>query len=208
MVRTALMAALRSSVRAVAVAFVALCLLPGGGCGTDAVGVESCRDIERARCDAAATCGTVDDAASCRRFYHDQCLHGLPVPDPGKYLVQGCVEMIERARACAVAGPETALADCALEVTSQASVSTVCELVAAPELGSECRFLAPDSEPDEPPPGEGGAGGAPDESVPGGAGGTPGEPADASAGSGGISEEPEPEPEPVAGGAGGSSDEG
>jgi hypothetical protein len=175
------MAALKSSVRAVAVAFVALCLLPGGGCGTDAVGVESCRDIELARCNAAATCGTVEDAASCRRFYHDQCLHGLPVPDPGKNLVRDCVEMIERAHACAVEGRDTALADCALEVSSQAAVSTVCELVKAPELGSECHFLAPDGVLVE-PPGEGGAGGAP--------------------------EEPAPEPEPVAGGAGGSSDEG
>jgi len=201
------MAALKSSVRAVAVAFVALCLLPGGGCGTDAVGVESCRDIELARCDAAATCGTVDDAASCRRFYHDQCLHGLPVPDPGKLQVQDCVEMIERARACAVEGPDTALADCPREVTSEPSVSTVCELVAAPEFGSECRFLAPASEPDE-PAAAGGAGGAPEEPVPAGAGGTPDEPAEARAGSGGISEEPEPEPEPVAGGAAGSSDEG
>jgi hypothetical protein len=201
------MAALKSSVRAVAVAFVALCLLPGGGCGTDAVGVESCRDIERARCDAAATCGTVDDAASCRRFYHDQCLHGLPVPDPGKYLVQDCVEMIERANACAVAGPDTALADCPREVTSQASVATVCELVGAPELGSECRFLAPDSQPEEPPPppAAGGAGGAPDESV-AGSGGAPDEPAEPSGGSGGVNEEPEPEP--VAGGTGGGSDEG
>jgi hypothetical protein len=191
------MAALRYSARTVAVVFVVGWLLQAGGCGTDAVGVSSCRDIELARCDAAASCGTVDDAAECRRFYHDQCLHGLPVSDPGRSAVSECVEMLERARVCADEDRETQLGDCSLEVTRGATAAaTACELVAAPELASECRFLAPDAEVPEP-----NQGGAPnqDPEPAAGSGGAASEGSPDAAGSGGAASEGSPD----AGGSGG-----
>lgn len=184
--------ALRSAARAVAAVLVAHCLLQVGGCGTDAVGVDACQDIELSRCDAAAACGTIDDAAACRRFYHDQCLHGLPVPNPGQSAVTACVAMIERARVCAAeGGPEAELGECRESVSSAAAVTGVCELVATPEFGAECRFLDPDSEPSgngtggRGEPGGGGSGGEP-----AGEGGSGGEPAsgEPSAGSAGLSE--------------------
>jgi hypothetical protein len=193
------MAALWSSARAVAASLAAFALAEVSGCGTDAVGVERCRTIELARCDAAKACGTIDDVEACRRFYHDQCLHGLPGADPGVNAAKACGAMLERATACAnEGGPEVALADCADPVTSEPSVAAgVCELVASPELAGECRFLDPDA-PIPGEPGSGGAGGATSEGTAGAApeGGNGGEPA-ASAGSGGAAPD-----EPAAGAAG------
>lgn len=91
---------------------VALALLLAGtlagtvvasGCGTDAVGVDACRQIEEARCQKAPACGipiepphftsgsTVD---ACIRYYDDACLHGLAVGDPGPTDVNACVAAI------------------------------------------------------------------------------------------------------------------
>ncbi len=54
-------------------------------CGSDAIGIESCRDIEAARCNAAAFCPEARERASevadCKNFYHDQCLHGIENAD-------------------------------------------------------------------------------------------------------------------------------
>lgn len=189
------MAALRSFARAVAVALAAVSLAEVSGCGVDAVGVERCRRIELARCDAAAACGTVEDAEACRRFYHDQCLHGLPGADPGVNVANACAAMLERATACATEnGPSAALTDCSDPVTAEATVATnVCELVTSPELSGECRFLDP-SAPVPGEPGTGGAGGA--ATAPDSAGG--GGEAPSAAGSGGAAAD---EPEAGAGGA-------
>ena len=51
------------------------------GCGTDAVGVDACRQIEEARCDAAPACTGDDDTfgirteeqvRNCKALYRDQ----------------------------------------------------------------------------------------------------------------------------------------
>ncbi len=49
------------------------------GCSTDAVAIQQCREIESVRCEGSASCGIIDtdDIESCKRFYQDQCLHGI-----------------------------------------------------------------------------------------------------------------------------------
>lgn len=89
----------------VPVALAAFAPLLAGGCGTDAYGVGDCKQIEEARCRAAAKCpeiplgninytsGSAVDA--CIRFYDVACLHGLEVPDPGAPSVAACVAAIQ-----------------------------------------------------------------------------------------------------------------
>lgn len=153
---------------------VGVALLAGPGCGTDAVGIDDCRDIERARCEAAAHCGVVDDVDECQRFYRDQCLHGLSVESPGAIAVESCVSVIQKAGACARdhGGADASLADCDGDV-SDATVDAdeACDLVLYPERAAECRFLTPN--PPE-PSGEGGEGGQTESPGGSGAAGRPG----------------------------------
>ncbi len=128
------------------------------GCGTDAKGVDDCRDIERARCEAAFACGQVTDLEGCRRFYRDQCLHGLAVTPPPQSRVEACVATLQRASACVKRlGTGATLADCETGeegdiVTIDAiGISYACEVVSSPERSSECSFLTPEPipEPDD-----------------------------------------------------------
>jgi hypothetical protein len=76
--------------------------LPALACGTDAVGADSCRQVEDARCRQAPACGIPlgtpvhqgDDVSACIRYYNDACLHGLEAPDPGALQVSQCVALI------------------------------------------------------------------------------------------------------------------
>lgn len=152
-----------------AVLLVGAVVLGSPGCGTDAVGIDDCRDIERARCEAAAHCGLVDDVDECQRFYRDQCLHGLSVESPGSIAVERCVEVIRLAGDCARdhGGTDADLDDCVQEPSSETvDAETACDLVIYPERTRECRFLTPN--PPE-PSGEGGEGG---QSAPGASGAT------------------------------------
>ncbi|HEY3494176.1 MAG TPA: hypothetical protein VGK73_05800, partial [Polyangiaceae bacterium] len=151
-------------------ALAAFLVASSQGCGTDAKGVDDCRDIERARCDVAPACGIVSDADECRRYYRDHCLHGLAVEAPPRNQVDDCVAMLKRAGACAQAsGPATALEDCPEDVSRKAILApTVCELVRFPERADECAFLLPT--PLEEPPGAGGAPGGGGSEEPGGSG--------------------------------------
>lgn len=132
------------------------------GCGTDAKGVEECRDIEFARCAAAAPCGIVPDVAACQRFYRDHCLHGMAVDPPAPDIVEACVKTIEAAGACASASPDgvdATIASCDNDELLEASgASLACDIVRHPEYADNCDFLTP-----APPPvgNEGGAGGEP-----------------------------------------------
>jgi hypothetical protein len=139
---------------------VAFAAVSSPGCGTSAVGVDDCRDIEQARCDAAAACGTVSDVGECQRFYRDHCLHGLPNAPPPRETVDDCVAAINNLRLCASAfGPGAALSECKPEVPAQ-NATHVCEVVKAPERAYACSFLA--GKPVSPPAagGQGGQGGA------------------------------------------------
>lgn len=127
------------------------------GCGTEAVGVEECRDIEDARCEAGKFCGLVEDVDVCKRFYRDQCLHGVASGErPGAPRVKECVKAIQRAGDCAKAGHKT-LAECAVAQGSPVSEKTYhtepCKIVEEPEGTTECDFLykpveVPDAAPE------------------------------------------------------------
>jgi hypothetical protein len=106
-------------------------------CGTDAVGVESCRQIEQARCENAPACGIdlstpvhrgsrpEDAVAACIRYYDDACMHGFAAPaDPGAIQVQACIDAINTGD---------------------------CSVVKAPESHPSCAFLVPPAPPPAPP---------------------------------------------------------
>jgi hypothetical protein len=107
-------------------------------CGTDAVGVESCRKIEGVRCERAPRCNIpldrpthrgdteVNDVAACIRFYDDACLHGLAVAeDPGAQIVDACAAAI---------------------------IEGSCDVVRTPEIHPACAWLKPPDPPPPPPP--------------------------------------------------------
>jgi hypothetical protein len=89
-------------------------------CGTDPVGVDSCRRIEQARCENAPACG-IDiskpvhrgdsselDVAACIRFYDDACMHGFVAPtDPGAVDVDTCIAAINTGDCSVVLKPES-----------------------------------------------------------------------------------------------------
>jgi hypothetical protein len=93
-----------------------------GACGTDAVGIETCRQIEEARCRRAPDCPDIDlskpphrgspatDVDACIRFYRDACLHGLAVADPGAVTTKACIDAIGAGSCTVVEHPETAAA--------------------------------------------------------------------------------------------------
>jgi hypothetical protein len=114
------------------------------GCGSDATGVDECRDIEEARCEAGKPCGLVDDVEGCKRFYRDQCLHGLSSGEkPGKPVVDDCVNAIKRAGDCAAAG-FVDLVECVdplIPPTTGTALTKVCDVVKKPEKIIECDFL-------------------------------------------------------------------
>jgi hypothetical protein len=112
------------------IALAALSLV-AGGCGTDAVGVQACRQIQEARCRQAPACNislepphhtSGSDVDACIRFYNDACLHGLAsAGDPGPIAVNACVAAINHA-------PTT---------------DGGCSLVINPQTADACSWLAP-----------------------------------------------------------------
>lgn len=127
-------------------------VLGASGCGTDAVGIETCRSVEFARCEAALSCGLIDDVDKCLRFSRDHCLHGLGVSAVSPTAVNRCVDDIEEAGQCAKRnGKKSSPSECAERLGNDAE--TVCELVLEPELAPRCRFLVP-PEPEPEPEGE------------------------------------------------------
>jgi hypothetical protein len=124
-------------VRTVIVGLVLLGLASALACGTEPVGVDSCRKIEDARCENAMSCGIdlskpvhrgdtpSQDVGACKRFYEDACLHGLAAPtDPGAVAVQACVDAINNT-------PD-------------------CDVVKNPEKSPACAFLIPPAPPPAP----------------------------------------------------------
>jgi hypothetical protein len=106
-------------------------LAPALACGTDAVGVDACKQVEAARCRAATACGVAleppyttsgTDVDECIRFYDVACLHGLASgSDPGAAAVNACVAAIN-GHPCNAGGPN---------------------LVTAPESDPACAWLIP-----------------------------------------------------------------
>ena len=118
-------------------------------CGTSAVGIDDCRNVEQARCRAGASCldsngaPLIDDVGACERYYRDHCLHGLGVKPPAGASVSACVNVIEAAGRCAKGDPTIALKDCPKTVTeAKPGLAHACDVVTHPELATECAFLS------------------------------------------------------------------
>ncbi|WP_437593954.1 hypothetical protein [Sorangium sp. So ce1000] len=160
-----LSAARRSSAPWAAAALLGLgvvTLITAPSCGNDAVGVDACRRIEQARCEAAAVCpawvgsGNADERVkTCVEFYWDQCLHGIEndgtggghaAAEPTTAQVDACVAAVGEARACASA-KVASMAECSAAplaegvdrsispcevITAQAEALEACAFVAAP----------------------------------------------------------------------------
>ena len=151
-------------------AITSFSLVTASGCGTAAVGVDDCRDIEQARCRAGKACGLVDDVEACERYYRGHCLHGLATAPPAGASVASCIEKIEAAGECAKNDPETPLSECETAVPEQQSrLNTACDVVLHPERAAECAFLT-DTPPEE---GAGGTGSTDEEPAAAGQAGTP-----------------------------------
>lgn len=129
-------------------------LLPfAASCGTDAVGVETCRSIEFARCEAARACGLVEDVESCHRYARDHCLHGIAVEAPTDRQVNLCIATLEALEKCARKnGKRSSLAECTGGGDLGTEAENVCELVVEPELAPRCQFLIPPEPEPEPAP--------------------------------------------------------
>jgi hypothetical protein len=137
------------SLSATVLSAAAMFSLVTASCGTSALGVDDCRDIEQARCRAQASCvdsnGTplIEDVPACERYYRDHCLHGLAVKPPASASVAACVQVIEAAGQCAKGSPDIALKDCPKGGTdTQPGLTHACDVVAHPELATECEFLS------------------------------------------------------------------
>jgi hypothetical protein len=112
--------------RLVTLALLLAGLAVASGCGTGAVDVDGCRQIEEARCRQAPACGISLDEVNftsgtsvdaCVRFYDDACLHGLAVGDPGPTAVSTCVAAIQadtmvKDKCGVVKAPQTDVAAC------------------------------------------------------------------------------------------------
>jgi hypothetical protein len=123
------------------------------GCGTEAKGIEACRQVELARCNAAVHCGLVEEATACELYFRDHCLHGVSGDEaPRAVAVSECVESIEAAGRCARRqGRDTSPAECGGVLESSAA-RDVCDIVLEPELAPDCAFLEPrDEDEDEDP---------------------------------------------------------
>ncbi len=113
------------------------------GCGTDAVGVSECRELEQARCVAAASCD-FPNVEECQRYYRDHCLHGVALEAIRAVEVDGCVRAIESAGRCAAEqGGATAPSACAEPLQTVGNVTSICAVVLQPEGASACAFLGP-----------------------------------------------------------------
>jgi len=133
----------------------AFALASSPGCGTDAHGIETCRQIERARCGAALPCGIVPNEEKCEIYYRDHCLHGLAAGvAPDQAYVDVCVSTMEKLGACVKRlGAGASTKECEVEAYS---APLACDAVQFPERTSACSFLSTTP----PPAGGGGEGGA------------------------------------------------
>ena len=138
------MSAVRRLAAGTLAATVAFLVVSAAGCGTDAVGIDKCRSIEDARCEAGASCGVVDDVEQCKLYYRDQCLHGLAHGDASNTKVELCVKTIQLAGDCAKKnGADAKLSSCAAPPSVQPNGLTMaCDIVQTPQQTDECAFLS------------------------------------------------------------------
>ncbi|MDI3287538.1 hypothetical protein [Polyangium sp. 15x6] len=115
-------------------------------CGTDAVGIDACREIETARCEATQACGATEaEATFCINLYRDQCLHGIQNDvEPSADATARCVEAVRAVAACARAGAAT-MADCPAEpliaAADPAAIAPCLVITRKPEQLADCAFV-------------------------------------------------------------------
>lgn len=137
------------------------------GCGTDAVGVDACRQIEDARCEAAPDCTgdedtfgirTEEQVQNCKSLYRDQCLHGIEnaggsdedeVDEPSDGDINRCIKAIQATASCKKSKPDvngdtvTTMEDCAdIAVVEGWTGKTPCQTLHAVENLDACKFVA------------------------------------------------------------------
>lgn len=114
------------------------------GCGSGAVGIEACRKIEDARCDAAVACGfTKEQVSDCKLFYQDQCLHGIEnsAHRPSETEVNNCIAAVNATGACATAQVKTMSACADAPVSDDAQGSAPCDvLLSTAQKLTACAF--------------------------------------------------------------------
>ncbi|WP_437728774.1 hypothetical protein [Sorangium sp. So ce861] len=182
-----LSAARRSSATWVAAVLLGLgaVTLATQSCGTSAVGVDACRRIETARCEAAAACpawvGSADadeQVDACVEFAWDQCLHGIanagteddPAPDPTESQIKACVDAVGATRKCA-ADNVASMAECSAAPLADGADGAIspCEVITERAHALEaCAFVV---KPTGAGGGAGDGGGGDGEGGGGGAGG-------------------------------------
>ena len=141
---------------------------PLPNCATEATGVDACRRIESARCEAASKCGfSSSDVDRCLDFYRDQCLRGIENADhvPQENETRECINAVQATATCAEAKKPT-MHDCTAAVVADASEAdlTPCQILLdqVHQLRS-CAFVAAPANPSSSTTqatGSGGAGGA------------------------------------------------
>src|SRR6188768_905747 len=112
-----------------------LLLVGPWGCSTGAIAIQQCREIERQRCEAAAVCGVIEskEVASCKRFYNDQCLHGIAGDEePTADEQADCLGFLEDRQADAEA---------ARDDDDQAALEQSCNVLAKPWDYDQCAFI-------------------------------------------------------------------
>lgn len=122
------------------------------GCGTDAVGIEACRQVEAARCDIAPTCAgfdgspnlkTDEQVKNCREFYSDHCLLGLEntKADVGQAEIDACVKALKQTSKCeAPKASEMGACGVALRDNVDPTVKP-CEVLQNPHWLEACKWL-------------------------------------------------------------------
>lgn len=154
------------------------------GCGTDAAGVDACRQIENARCAATAKCPSLGiDPEKCTSFYRDECLHGIENAShtPADSEIKACVDAINAAAACAATAKT--IVDCpgaplgtnapvCIDGRSNQSL-TPCEVIGqCAHVLAACAWVNGAAAPDAGSDGSGGGGGSGGATGTGGHGGS------------------------------------
>jgi hypothetical protein len=121
-------ALLRGDWRAAAILVcAAVTLCAAADCGASATGVDTCKQVEEARCRRAAACGfstqppyftNGTDVEACIRHYDVACLHGTSVAVPAAAQVSACLMAIQTA-ACDGGGAPPFEADPACDWLTQ-----------------------------------------------------------------------------------------
>jgi hypothetical protein len=118
-------------------------------CGTDAVGVTACQQIELARCQLAPSCTPGFDVTRCELFYRDECENGIQNADAGGNLTTQaapCVAALKAEVACIDAEDsgacQTAVPSGTLCQETDAAATACSVILSCPEVLAACAYLA------------------------------------------------------------------